>query len=71
MGTRRTGDERVRRMKRSSSPCPVGLIPAGTNRRLAGRIEERQSVEQHLRLLAFGRPKPSLDLGDIDARRTE
>ena len=71
MSTRGTCDERVRRMYRSSASRPVGLIAAGARGRLARRIEERESVQQHLGLLAFRRPKPALDLGDVDARRAE
>ncbi len=45
MGAHRARDERIGRVDRSSSACPVGLIPPGATRSLPVGSEEPEAVE--------------------------
>lgn len=54
-------------MDGAASALKVGLVAPGAPRRLPGRLQEVESLQQARRRLSLFRPYAALDLGDVDA----
>ena len=64
-------DQRVRGMDGPTLSSEVGLVLAGTSRRLSVGRQEAKGIEERSCSLSFSRSETSFDLGDVHACRCQ
>src|SRR5205814_10344807 len=71
VGSRRAGDERVRRLNRNAASPVPRLVAACPRRSLASRWEKTKPGKQRVGCLSLLGPQTTLHLRDVDAARSQ